>query len=836
MKKLLAAILLLPSLAFGQSVQQSGQITPGHAVQWITNGIIGDGGVPGGPIFTGSTTVNDFACVGMSGTIIDCGLSATSTNNWPAQQNFNGGATAPTRAFGDSTTNVATTAFVQAAAGSNPVQGPITSVVGHPAIFGNTTGSTVTDPTSITYISCAGVNDTAALTAAFLASNGKILVINPGVCLTDPQTISQSNSNAPQQIYGYGATIRARASSASPTLTIENIQGLINDFGVYGLILDANSLHAYALKIHGSQFAYYQNVEAKGGTSGGVWLSGEPGFGIYYTTFNSVYSHNNTGPGFIMKSINNTGNYYIAADTFFGLRSIGNSTYGYDLDYASAGLYGSEAETNSTCGVNIDHAIQIDLASMHIEANNGTPCAISGTANTKNLKVQGGRTIGTVTGSLKADSSNQFNTGDTNANAMNRSGVVYAAAYGVTCDGSTNDTAAINAALLGANAKILVFPAGGSCLVTPGGIVIGAGVNNVPNQMLGYGTLIFANTVVASPLLTVDTPENSGQYEFVLAGFKFSCTGSGAGKGAYALKIHGSQFAVYRDLQMVGGCTAGGLWLSGEPNAGIYNNLFEHIVISGMTGPGLIAKSINNTGNYYISANAWTGITSIFNTTYGADLDYASIAIADGDLESNTTAGLNVDHAIQVDLFGVHFEANNGGSTAITTTANTSGLRVIGGRTIGSISVSALNNQSNAFNTSDVSGSAIIRPISGVTRYCQLNVNFNVGATDTAIAISPLQSGRYIVNSIRLNNASASISTATVGVFTGLGGTGQTVAANQAITVTATATDANNNTMALTLTNAATEAYNDTALQIRVGTPQGSAATADLCVYIFPLT
>jgi hypothetical protein len=119
-KSIIAACFVFaagPALAQNPPVIQGGQVTPGHISTWITNGIIGDGGVPGGPIFTGSTTVNDFACVGMSGTIIDCGLSATSTNNWPAQQNFNGGATAPTRPPGDNTTNVATTAFVGNAIG-----------------------------------------------------------------------------------------------------------------------------------------------------------------------------------------------------------------------------------------------------------------------------------------------------------------------------------------------------------------------------------------------------------------------------------------------------------------------------------------------------------------------------------------------------------------------------------------------------------------------------------------------------------------------------------------------------------------------------------------------
>jgi hypothetical protein len=115
-------------------------------------------------------------------------------------------------------------------------------------------------------------------------------------------------------------------------------------------------------------------------------------------------------------------------------------------------------------------------------------------------------------------------------------------------------------------------------------------------------------------------------------------------------------------------------------------------------------------------------------------------------------------------------------------------------------------------------------------------VNFNSANTDTPITVTPFVATRYAVGGVRLNNANTSISTATVGVFTASGGGGQTIAANQSITVTATATDTVNNTMALTLTNSNTMAYNDATLQIRVGTAQGGAATADVCIEIIPLT
>jgi len=46
--------LTVPAFAqTGTSVKQSGNITPGHAVEWLTNGVVGDGGTPAAGNFTG---------------------------------------------------------------------------------------------------------------------------------------------------------------------------------------------------------------------------------------------------------------------------------------------------------------------------------------------------------------------------------------------------------------------------------------------------------------------------------------------------------------------------------------------------------------------------------------------------------------------------------------------------------------------------------------------------------------------------------------------------------------------------------------------------------------
>jgi hypothetical protein len=115
---LLSVFLGLSGASYGQAVQQSSPfVTPGHVATWVTNGVIGDGGAPSGGVgLLGSFVINDMLCASATGTsisVIDCGFSATGTNNWVGLQNLNGGATAPTRSLGDSTTNVATTAYVQ---------------------------------------------------------------------------------------------------------------------------------------------------------------------------------------------------------------------------------------------------------------------------------------------------------------------------------------------------------------------------------------------------------------------------------------------------------------------------------------------------------------------------------------------------------------------------------------------------------------------------------------------------------------------------------------------------------------------------------------------------
>lgn len=116
-------------------------------------------------------------------------------------------------------------------------------------------------------------------------------------------------------------------------------------------------------------------------------------------------------------------------------------------------------------------------------------------------------------------------------------------------------------------------------------------------------------------------------------------------------------------------------------------------------------------------------------------------------------------------------------------------------------------------------------------------VNFNSANTDTSISIIlPTGVTRYIFNALRVYNASGTLTTATAGLFSGAGGTGTTVYANQALTVSTSADNTANNTQLLTVTVTTTTTNNNfSTLFFRVGTAQGTATTADVLLTIIPL-
>lgn len=119
------------------------------------------------------------------------------------------------------------------------------------------------------------------------------------------------------------------------------------------------------------------------------------------------------------------------------------------------------------------------------------------------------------------------------------------------------------------------------------------------------------------------------------------------------------------------------------------------------------------------------------------------------------------------------------------------------------------------------------------------NVDLNSANTDTAITIRlPTGVSTFRLNSVMLNNkgTTASLTTATAGVFTAAAGGGLALCANQALSaITANAVNTDANMLILSATIAGRTYINSTTLYFRVGTAQGAAATADVYVYAHPM-
>jgi hypothetical protein len=104
-------------------------------------------------------------------------------------------------------------------------------------------------------------------------------------------------------------------------------------------------------------------------------------------------------------------------------------------------------------------------------------------------------------------------------------------------------------------------------------------------------------------------------------------------------------------------------------------------------------------------------------------------------------------------------------------------------------------------------------------------VNLNSAGSDTAI---PIAASRYIVRRVVVTNASTSlaISAATLGLFTGAGGTGTTVVTPAILTALTGATKFLDQTLALTA-----DVLTAATLFIRNSVAHGGVATVDVFIF-----
>lgn len=120
-----------------------------------------------------------------------------------------------------------------------------------------------------------------------------------------------------------------------------------------------------------------------------------------------------------------------------------------------------------------------------------------------------------------------------------------------------------------------------------------------------------------------------------------------------------------------------------------------------------------------------------------------------------------------------------------------------------------------------------------------LAVNLNSANTDTTISITlPTGCTRYIISRVLVFNlgVTASLTTATAGLFSQAAGAGLALAANQALSpITSATINTDANTMPLAITVSDRTILTLSSVFFRVGTAQGAAATANVYVQIRPL-
>lgn len=104
-------------------------------------------------------------------------------------------------------------------------------------------------------------------------------------------------------------------------------------------------------------------------------------------------------------------------------------------------------------------------------------------------------------------------------------------------------------------------------------------------------------------------------------------------------------------------------------------------------------------------------------------------------------------------------------------------------------------------------------------------VDLNVATSDNAMAI---ESTRYRIDKLVVDNGSISLTTATAGLFTSAGGAGTTLAADQALSALTATTKFDDLSLEAVC---GTDSQTAGTLYFRVGTPQGAAATCNVFLF-----
>jgi hypothetical protein len=400
--------------------------------------------------------------VGAGGTLY------TVTHAWSAPQNFNAGATAPTRSPGDNTTNVATTAFVTASAGVGSIISGSTACSGCPAF-------------------------------SILTANGSSVMvgtINPSIANGGQYQVNGVNA------IGLPSTDTLNASIAIGPLALNQISGMTS--GAYGNIAIGYNALSGPLIVSSTGLVAIGFQALQNNSSG----ANNTAIG-YQAMLANTTGANSTAIGVLALAANTTGG---------GNVGIGTSALSSNTSGGQNVAVGQGALAANIDGVqNVAIGTQAMLACQHSSLNVAIGISAMGIAN---CSITGGLNVAIGNGSLENNTDGEENTAVGSAAMPANTTGNFNSAYGVGA--LTDNTSGGSNVAMGTNAMFQN---------TSASFNTGVGANALSATQTGASNSAFGASALQNTTGTANTGVGLGASSNVTSGGLNTSLGFNSGQG-----------------------------------------------------------------------------------------------------------------------------------------------------------------------------------------------------------------------------------------------------------------------------------------------------------------